>query len=134
MGLVIGWGGDLERGAAMMEKAIVMNPRNPPWYHYLLSHYYILKEDYETALNHALRLTWKWNWDYMYRTTIYARSGRMVEARAEAAKLLEAYPTYPVEVRAELERYNMPDQVIREYLRTLREAGIDVPEERPVTN
>ena len=46
--------GELDRGAAMVEKAIVMNPDHPIWYHYSLAIYYRVKGDYDTALSHAL--------------------------------------------------------------------------------
>ena len=42
--------GELDRGAAMVEKAIVMNPDHPIWYHYSLAIYYRVKGDYDTAL------------------------------------------------------------------------------------
>ena len=37
------WIGESERGAAMVEKAIVMNPDHQIWYHYALAHYYRTK-------------------------------------------------------------------------------------------
>ena len=40
--------GELDRGAAMVEKAIVMNPDHPIWYHYSLAIYYRVKGDYDT--------------------------------------------------------------------------------------
>ena len=134
MGFHIGFGGKLERGATLIEKAIVMNPATQPWYHYLLSHHYIMKEDYDTALDHALRLTWGLSWDYMYRVVIYARSGRMAEARAEAAKLLEAHPTYPQDARGEYRKFYFPEDVIESYLDSMREAGIDFPPDDAPTN
>ncbi|MDP6951837.1 MAG: hypothetical protein QGF53_03665, partial [Alphaproteobacteria bacterium] len=128
IGTQLGMSGDEDRGAAMIEKAIVMNPDHQPWYHYFLSYYYIFQEDYDTALTHAHGLTWGWWWDYVLRTTIYARTGRMGDARAEAARLLEAYPTYPEDARAEFEKWNLPEARIESYISTLRKVGIEIPE------
>ena len=127
------WSGELERGAALVEKAIKIDPHHPPWYHYSLSHYYLEKEDYEKALDHALRLTWDWSYDFLYRITIYVRTGRMNEARAEAEKLLKLYPTYGEDMRDEIGSY-FPEEVIEAYVESLREAGIDIPDEPSLTN
>jgi tetratricopeptide (TPR) repeat protein len=134
LGFHIGFGGNLERGAAMVEKAIALNPNHQPWYHYLLSHYYISENEYDTALDHALRLTWGLSWDFMYRVVIYARSGRMEDARAEAGKLIEAHPTYGDDARTEFRRFYFPEDVIEAYLDTLREVGLDIPKEPSLTN
>jgi adenylate cyclase len=128
MGNHIGWAGNMERGVAMVQKAIAINPNHPPWYHYMLTDYFIRKGDHVTALGHALRLTWGLSWDYMYRTVIYARSGRMDEARTEADELREVYPDFGKEMRGEFEKYYFPDEVIGAYFETLREVGIDIPE------
>ena len=134
IGQQLGWLGEVERGVAMVRKAIAMNPNHPVWYHYFLSHYYRDKGDYETALGHALRLTWDWHWDFVHRTAIYVDSGRMDEARAEAAKLIEVYPDFGEKARVEFESWNIPDETIREYLAKLRAAGIDIPEDDMLTH
>ncbi len=134
MGLHLTYVGDPDRATAMVEKAIMMNPTHPPWYHYSLTHHYLTKKNYETALNHAPRLTWGLSWDYMFRTVIYARSGRMDEARTEAGKLLENYPSYGEDARGEFDMYHFSEEVIGAYFETLREVGIDIPDEQPPTN
>ena len=134
IGQQLGWLGELERGAAMVQKAIAMNPNHPVWYHYFLSHYYRDKGDYETALGHALRLTWDWHWDFVHRVAIYVDSGRMDKARAEANKLVEVYPDFGEKARAEFESWNIPEETIQEYFTKLRAAGVDIPEGDALTN
>ena len=128
------WIGESERGAAMVEKAIVMNPDHQIWYHYALAHYYRTKGDFETALSHAVRLTWDWYWDYVHRATIYVEMGRLDEARAEANKLMEANPEFGENVRAEFETWNVPEEMVNEFIDLLRQAGVEFPNEGPPTN
>ena len=44
------WAGELERGTALLEKAIVLNPKHPDWYYLALgaAHYY--RSEYDEAL------------------------------------------------------------------------------------
>jgi adenylate cyclase len=128
------WIGESKRGAAMVEKAIVMNPDHQVSYHYSLAHYYRTNGDFETALSHALRLTWGWYWDHVHRATIYVEMGRLDEAHAEADKLMEANPEFGENVRAEFETWNVPDEMVNEYIDLLRQAGVEFPNEGPTTN
>ncbi len=126
--------GDMERGAAMVEKAMVMNPDHPVWYHYALAHYYRTKGDFETALGHGLRLTWGMQWDYVFRAAIYVEMGRLDEARAEADKLLEVNPDFGKNVRDEFATWNFPEDAVIEFIDLLRQAGVEFPDEAPPTN
>jgi TolB-like protein/class 3 adenylate cyclase len=126
--------GELDRGATLLEKAIVINPDHATWYHYPLAMYYRLKGDYDTALNHALRLNWGLQWDYINRALIYVEMGRMDEARAEAAMLLEVNPEIGATIREDSAFWNTPEEVVDEMINLLRRAGVDIPDEQPLTN
>jgi adenylate cyclase len=134
IGSQMGWAGEVERGAAMIEKARIMNPDHPVWYHYLLAHHYRLEGDFDTALEHALQLNWGMQWDFIHRAAIYVEMGLMDDARAEAAKLLEANPDFGKNVRQVFHVWNFPDEAVDTFIDLLRQAGIDFPNELPPTN
>jgi tetratricopeptide (TPR) repeat protein len=134
IGTNLGWAGEVERGAAMVEKARVMNPDHPIWYNYLLAHHYRLQGDYERALEHALQLNWGIHWDFVHRAAIYVEMGRMDDARAEAAKVLEINPDFPKNVRAEFSNWNVPEESVDNFIDLLGQAGIEFPDEPPPTN
>jgi hypothetical protein len=64
----------------------------------------------------------------MYRTVIYARSGRRDEALTEAGKLIEAYPNFGNEMRSEFEKWHFPEDAIDSYTETLRDIGVNIPD------
>jgi len=134
IGTNLGWAGEVERGAAMVEKARVMNPDHPVWYNYLLTHHYRLQGDYDRALEHGLQLSWGTQWDYAHRAVLYVEMGRMDDARAEAAKILEVNPDFGKTIRTDLGYWNIPKQTADDFIDLLRRAGIDFPEEPRPTN
>ena len=88
----------------------------------------------QPALQHALRLTWGIQWDYIHRAAIYVEMGRIDEARAEAAKILELNPDFADKVRQEFGNWNFPKEAVDEMIDLLRQAGMDFPNEGPLTD
>ena len=93
-----------------------------------------MRGDYDKALSSALRLDLGISWDYVYRAVSYAQLGRLPEASGEIEKLGEVDPEFGDLVWERFRMLNFPDERIRQYIDGLRKAGLDVPDEPPLTH
>ena len=99
-------------------------------------------------VNGLLRLNWGMQWDYIHRALIYVEMGRMDDARAEAAMLLEVNPEIGATIREDCGFWNRPEEAVDEIINLLRRAGVavdeiinllrragvDIPDEQSLTN
>ncbi len=127
MGLLIAYAGDWERGCALSETGLQLNPNHPGMYRYTAWHDAYRKEDYAKALDIALQLNAPKNF---YTPAVlamcYAQLGQMEPARKALRDLLELKPDY-AEVAQELHgRWILPD-LVEHLMQGLRKAGLDVP-------
>ena len=127
MGLLIAYAGDWERGCALSEQGLQLNPNHPGMYRYTAWHDAYRKEDYAKALDIALQLNAPKNF---YTPAVlamcYAQLGQMEPARKALRDLLELKPDY-AEVAQELHgRWILPD-LVEHLMQGLRKAGLDVP-------
>jgi adenylate cyclase len=126
--------GEVDEGLTLMLKAVALNPNYPSWYNYGLASGFYMRGEYEEALAAALRCESGWDWDYVHRAVNYAQLGHRLEAKKEIDKLLELNPNYAESVWETFRIWNTPDEEIRKFLDGLRKAGLDVPDEPPLTN
>ena len=127
MGLLIAYAGDWERGCALSEQGLQLNPNHPGMYRYAAWHDAYRKEDYRKALDIALQLNAPKNF---YTPAVlamcYAQLGEMEPARKALRDLLALKPDY-AEVAQELHgRWIQPD-LVEHLMKGLRKAGLDVP-------
>ena len=126
--------GELERGKAMVDKALVLNPLHPTYYLFGLYHYQYRTGAYDAALTTAAKYNLPgYLWAHAMLAQAYAQLGRIEEAKAEAAHLLEADPDFPGKAWQAYEQLNFPADVIPLYIDGLRKAGLDVPDSPALT-
>jgi tetratricopeptide (TPR) repeat protein len=117
----------LDRGIALMNKSIALNPRFPNWIYFGLSFYHYRKGDYESALEAGLKIEWlAFHWTYLYRAAAYGQLGRIEEAEAAAAKLLEIYPDYADKAWEDFQIHNITDEALAHFAEGLSKAGLDI--------
>jgi adenylate cyclase len=130
------WAGQLDRGMAMMRKAIALNPHHPSWYYWGISTYHYLEGEYEEALKAILKTNWPdFPGTYEFKAAIYGQLSRMEEARDAVTQLLEIYPEYVENYPSDLEAWNWPPEAITHWTEGLEKAGLfDEPQapSRPV--
>lgn len=127
MGILIAYAGDWDRGIALTERAMQLNPRHPGWYRFAAFNNALRKKDYRGALEVAL----KFNMPSYYNTHValavaYGHLGERESAANALRELLAQKPDVAMVAREELAKWNGPE-VLTEYLEGLRKAGLSIP-------
>jgi tetratricopeptide (TPR) repeat protein len=130
LGGLLGYTGELERGLAMTEKAMKLNPHYPGWYYAAVFNHYYHKKNYVEALLAAQH----WNepyqyWNQVHLAQAYAFLGDEDNARAAITKLLELRPDFADVAKEEIEMWGNTDEFVEHELDGLRKAGLDIPDE-----
>jgi len=129
-GTYLVWTGELERGSAMVKKAAALNPKHGDWYYLSLSFTEYHKENYEKAMECALKINLpNFHWAQIHLAVAYGQLGRTAEGRATIDKLLVIFPDFPEKAWDEYRTFNILDELIRRSLDGLRKAGLDIREE-----
>jgi tetratricopeptide (TPR) repeat protein len=128
MGTWMAYSGRWEQGKALVERAMVLNPRHQRWYHFsfFLDHY--RKGEYREALTIVLKMNLPEN--YMVQAALastYAQLGEIERAKAALDHVLEVRPSYAEDPRAPFRVRRMPHDLIESIMDGLRAAGLDVP-------
>ncbi len=129
VGLSTTLAGRWDRGAALIRKAIALNPYHPGWYYLALFHDHYRKGQYEEALGEAQKINMPQLWEtYSTLAQTYAQLGRRSQAEAAVAALLKVYPDFAENAWREFRKRNLPEAEIAHLLEGLRKAGLPVPE------
>ena len=126
LGMLMAYGGDWERGCALAERAMQLNPNHPGWYRFPKAFNAYRLGDYRGALETVLKV----NLPGFWRTQLLlaAANGQLGEhAAADTAvqELLRIRPRYGAMARDDLKKWH--DEELKEHLiEGLRKAGLDV--------
>jgi len=128
---VAGWHmmllGEWERGLALMEKGMNLNPQHPSWFHLATFMNCYRREEYEDASTEALKFNCpELFWDPVMRAAAHIQMGREQEARAAVGELLELVPDFAAHGRRLIGRYVKVDGLTDGIIEVLREAGLDI--------
>jgi adenylate cyclase len=127
--------GNIDRGIALVRKAIALNPYHPDWYYFSLTEYHYRRGEYEAALDMAQKINMpNFFWTHVHRARAYGQLNRKTGAAKSIEKLIELYPDYPDNARLELRKYNYPEAAIEHSMEGLRKAGLDIPDEEAAAN
>ena len=127
IGNLIAYAGDWERGTAVVESAMQLNPRHPGWYYFASFNDAYRRRDYRGALGFALKINLPGNF-YTHAVTAaaYGQLGMREEARKALQELLAIRPDFAKTAREEHERW-FPDLAFVEHmLDGLRKAGLEI--------
>jgi adenylate cyclase len=131
VGLQIGYSltlaGEWERGAALLDASRPTTPNVPGWVEIGYAFRYLQTQDYDEALEWALRSDAP-NWFVAPMTVAAAAAlaGRNDIAQREAKRLLELYPDFERVGREQLGRWNMSTPLLTALLDGLRSAGLRI--------
>ncbi len=131
LGLEVAYSGNWEKGLAMVNKAMSLNPHHPGWYYLPFAFDHVRSGNYDAALVAARRVAMPdWHWNYMALGAIYGLLGRQDEAREAVARLKAVYPDYAANARQDMELYLYGSpEVVDLLLEGLDKAGLfDEPE------
>ena len=126
---VAGWHmvlyGEWDRGLALLEKGIKLNPYHPTWFHLAFFMYHYHRGEYEKAYAEAL----KFNFPNLYldplmRAVTLRPLGKEDEARTAVKQLLELVPDFARRGRWLVSRYVKVDDLVDRILADLEKAGL----------
>jgi TolB-like protein/Tfp pilus assembly protein PilF len=128
LGMQIAYGGDWERGCAVVERAMQLNPNHPGWYWFPLVINAYRQRDYQRTLE----LVSKINMPRFWRTQLvlaaaHAQLGHHDAARQAAQELLKIRPDFSEVARDELGKW-YDEQLIEHLIDGLRKAGLKIPD------
>ena len=112
----------MQEAISQIKRAMRINPHYPAWYGSYLGWAYYDAHQYEEALTALKQSNDPANWVHRGLAATYVRLGRLEEARAEAAIMLENEPDYTLE---KFKTWPFRNGAQREHwVEALREAGV----------
>jgi TolB-like protein len=127
LGFQIAYSGDWERGCALAERAIQLNPHHPGWYRFTFFFDAYRKGDYRGALDIALKVNMPGFWrTHLALAAAYGQLGEREAARNAAQDLLAVRPDFAVAAREELRKWWDPE-LVEHLIDGLRKAGLEIP-------
>ena len=131
MGILMSYAGDWDRGCALAERAMQLNPHHPGWYRFAAFNDAYRQGNDRAALDIALKFNMpSYFYTHIAQAVAYAQLGEREAARRALGELLAQKPDFAAIARHELEKWNhaVPDLVER-YLDGLRKAGLAIASE-----
>jgi adenylate cyclase len=129
IGTYIGHIGQWGRGAALVRKATMLDPKFPGWFHFVFGHEHFTRGEYDAALSEYLQIHLPdYFWAQVFLVTSYGHLGRGEDAERALKHLLELYPNFGEQVWAEFAKWNWRDQDVVRVVEGLRKAGLDIPD------
>ncbi len=131
LGTLTAYSGEWERGCALVERAVQLNPRHPGWYRFALFANAYRQRDYRGAVDIALKLNLP---DFFVTHEVLAAAYGQLGEREAAAKalkeLLRLRPDYAETGREKLAKWLGPE-LVEHWMDGLRKAGLGVPAGAP---
>jgi serine/threonine protein kinase len=133
LGFQIAYSGDWERGCALAERAIQLNPNHPGWYWFPLIVNAYRQRDYQRALDLALKVNMPGFWRTQFMLAVSnAQLGELDAARNAVRELLAIRPDFPAVGRDELKKW-WDAELIEHLIEGLRKAGLEINSEQKGT-
>jgi TolB-like protein/Tfp pilus assembly protein PilF len=130
IGNLIAYSGDWERGCAVVESAMQLNPRHPGWYWFVSFNEAYRRRDYRGALGFALKINLPGNfYTHAVIAQTYGQLGMREEARKALQELLALRPDFARTAREEYGRWFHDPAFVEHQLDGLRKAGLEIPPE-----
>jgi len=129
LGSVLAYSGDWERGCALVERAMQLNPRHPGWYWFPLAWNAYRKGDYRGALNLTLKINLPGFFPtYEVLAAAYGQLGERDAASEALSEMLRLVPSFGKVARVLKSKWFDPEMV-EHVLDGLRKAGLEIPDD-----
>jgi TolB-like protein len=128
LGAYIAYTGEWERGCALVESAVQLNPNHPGWFWFPLAFNAYRKCDYRGALSYALKINLpNFFWTHLTLATIYGQLGEHEQGAKEVQEALKLNPHAVQTLQAGmLEKYG--PEFIGLIVDGLRKSGLEIAE------
>jgi TolB-like protein len=127
IGFLLAYSGEWDRGCALTQLALRLNPHSPGWYWFASFFDAYRKSDYPAALDFALKVNMPGFWRTNFAlAAVYGQLGEQESARNAVHQLLILKPNFTAEAREELAKWWDP-QLIEHLIDGLHKAGLEIP-------
>ena len=100
------YAGEWEKGCALVERAVQLNPRHPGWYRFALFANAYRQRDYRGAADIALKVNLPGQWfAHAAMAAAYGQLGERDAAAKALKELLRLRPDYAATVRNDIEKW-----------------------------
>jgi TolB-like protein len=126
IGGLMAYSGDWERGCALVQRVVALNPHHPGWYWFPVYMNAYRKGDYRGALEVALRIDIPGSYDT--HVALAAAHGQLGEREAGGKSirdLLALAPGFALSARADLGKWLHPE-LVEHLIDGLRKAGLEI--------
>lgn len=117
--------GEWERGLAILQESISLNPHQPGWFYLAPFQDCFRRGDYEGARENALNFSMaRLAWDQILRAASHQRLGNTEAASRAVAELLKHHPDFPARADTYVSRFVFFSSITDDILAALQEAGL----------
>lgn len=126
VGCMLIFAGFLDKGYAIMNKALEKNPNCPWWMNIGFCYYYIAKKDYANALYWAEKMDAEDTfWDPLLKAATLSFTDQHSRARKYLLKLLELEPEISKKINSALSRCILSENVVSQIIGSLDKIGLE---------
>ena len=126
LGMLMAGSGDWDRGTALVESAMRLNPNHPGWYKFAIFYSAYHKREYRQALEAALGINLPGYFHtHAAQAAAYGQLGLREEAQGPLQQLLGLRPDFATAAREEYGKWQEPPEV-EHLLEGLRKAGLEI--------
>jgi adenylate cyclase len=127
---VAGWHmslyGEWERGLALLDKGMKLNPCYPTWFHLATYMDYYRRGEYAQAFGEAIKFNYPaMFWDPVMRAAALSQMNNMAEAKEATGQLLKIEPDFAAKARTLIGNYVKLDDVVDLVIQGLEKAGLE---------
>jgi tetratricopeptide (TPR) repeat protein len=123
---LITFSGDWERGCALIERAMELNPHHPGWYRLMFSFNEYRKANYRAALDEAVKANVPgFFWTNVMLSAAHAQLGELEAAHHAVRDLLAQKEGFAESARDTIEKWLDP-QLSADLIEGLRKAGLEI--------
>ncbi|HEX4441856.1 MAG TPA: protein kinase, partial [Thermoanaerobaculia bacterium] len=130
LGLMIVHTGEFQRGAAIVRRAMELNPSHAGWFHFAPIWEHFERGEYERALEHAMQVNMPGLfWQPLVIAAICGQLGRRTEAAAAVRDLLALDPDFGKHARRDVRVWHFASGLLDRILDGVRNAGLEIADE-----
>ncbi len=124
-GLRLALSGDWDRGLALVNKAMTLNPVHPQWYRFAQVFYHYDRQEYDLAVAELEKIDMpRFFWTHLAKAAALGQLGRPQAAEAAAQDLLTLKPEFARDGPSFLRVWQFPEPLYEHLVEGLRKAGL----------
>ncbi len=127
MGMLLAFSGDWDKGCALVEGAMQLNPHHPGWYLFSVWLNAYRQNDFHRALDIALKVNMPQHfYTHSALAATYGQLGERKHAKEALRELLALKPNFAAEARDEHGKWYGRGEVLEQVVDGLRKAGLQI--------